>query len=151
MNRLESLESASLANLKHVFPGKPANKDLKTVEPFVYPNPYYANAAWEGASTLEEDRKLIFANLPKRSEVRIYTLAGDLVDVFEHDAATYSGTDTHWFETYSESEKTVFSGGEHAWDLLSADQQLIARGLYLFVVRDLESGKTYKGKFVIVK
>ena len=150
VNNLESLESASLANLSHVFAGKPANNKFTNGEPFAYPNPYYAQAAWEGISTFEEDRKLIFANLPKHAEVRIYTVAGDLVDAFEHQS-DYNGSDARWFETYSNSEKAVFSGGEHAWDLLSKDSQAIARGLYLFVVKDLEAGKVFRGKFVVIK
>ncbi|MEZ4828947.1 MAG: hypothetical protein R3C61_22075 [Bacteroidia bacterium] len=150
VNNLESLESAPLANLKRVFAGKPGNTGFANGEPFVYPNPYYARADWEGASTFEEDRKIIFANLPKNAEVRIYTLAGDLVDVFEH-SESYNGSDTRWHSTYSDPENAVFSGGEHAWDLLSQDNQIIARGLYLFVVRDLDSGKIMRGKFVVIK
>ena len=150
VNNLESLESAVLANLKRVFAGKPANDGFQNGDPYVYPNPYYSRADWEGASNFEEDRKVIFANLPKQSEVRIYTLAGDLVDVFEHNEE-YNGSDTRWHSTYSDSENAVFPGGEHAWDLLSQDNQIIARGLYLFVVRDLISGDLKRGKFVIIK
>lgn len=150
VNNLESLESSPLANLKFVFPGKEGNSGFENGDPFVYPNPYYANASWEGASTLEEDRKIIFANLPSNSEVRIYTVAGDFVDSFEHNE-TYSGDDIRWFNTYSDPENTAFSGGEHAWDLLSKDTQIIARGIYLFSVKDLDSGKIKKGKFVIIK
>ena len=150
VNNLESLESAVLANLKQVFAGKPVNNDFVNGDPFVYPNPYYSRAEWEGASNFEEDRKIFFANLPEQAEIRIYTLAGDLVDVFEHNQA-YNGSDTRWHETYSDPENTEFSGGEHAWDLLSQDNQIISRGLYLFVVRDLISGKLKRGKFVVIK
>lgn len=150
VNNLESLESAPLANMRRVFAGKPANNNFDNGDPFVYPNPYYAGASWEGASSFEEDRKLMFANLPTRAEVRIYTLSGDLVDFFEHDE-NYDGGDSRWYDTYSNTEQNVFSGGEHAWDLLSADNQIIARGLYLFVVRDLDSGKNFRGKFVVIK
>ncbi len=150
VNNLPPLESAPLANLQRVFAGKPANNGFANGEPFVYPNPYYARADWEGASTLEEDRKLYFANLPRRCEIRVYTLAGDLVDVIQHDE-TYNGSDTRWFQTYSNPNETVFSGGEHAWDLLSADTQIIARGIYLFVVIDEETGEKKRGKFVVIK
>ena len=150
VNRLESLESAPLANLKRVFAGKPANDGFASGDPFVYPNPYYARADWEGVSTFEEDRKVIFANLPRQCQIRIYTVAGDLVDVIDHEQ-DYNGGDTRWFDTYSDTEETVFSGGEHAWDLLSADNQIIARGLYLFVVIDEETGQKKQGKFVVIK
>lgn len=150
VNNLESLESSSLANLKRVFPGQTGNVGFQNGDPYVYPNPYYAGAAWEGASTFEEDRKIMFANLPPNCEVRIYTAAGDRVDMFEHNEE-YTGEDIRWFDTYSDTEKTQFSGGEHAWDLLSSDNQIIARGIYLFSVKDLDSGKNFKGKFVVIK
>lgn len=151
VNRLESLESAPLNNLRRVFAGKPANASFENGEPFVYPNPYYAGAAWEGQSIFQEDKKLYFANLPARCEVRVYTLSGDIVDIFTHEAAAYQGQGSRWFSTYSNPAETVFSGGEHAWDLLSRDNQILARGLYLFVITDLDSGIQKSGKFVIIK
>lgn len=151
VNNLESLESSPLANLKRVFAGKPGNDGFMNGDPFVYPNPYYAGASWEGASTFEEDRKVMFANLPENCEVRIYTTAGDLVNQFTHSQEAYNGGDIRWFNTYSDTSNTVFSGGEHAWDLLSKDTQIIARGLYLFSIKDLSSGKIFKGKFVVIK
>lgn len=151
VNNVPPLESSPLRSLQRVFAGKPANDGFVNGDPFVYPNPYYAAADWEGNSRFEKDRKLIFANLPANCQVRIYTLAGDLVDSFEHDASTYSGSDISWFDTYSDPEKTTFSGGEHAWDLLSSNTQIIARGLYLFVVEEKESGDKFRGKFVIIK
>jgi hypothetical protein len=150
VNNLESLESSNLSSMLRAFPGKPGNDGFENGDPFVYPNPYYAGASWEGSSTFEEDRKIMFANLPGKSEVRIYTVAGDLVDQFIHDQA-YNGDDIRWFGTYSDTAATRFSGGEHAWDLLSKDSQIIARGIYLFSVKDLSSGKIFKGKFVVIK
>ncbi len=150
INNLESLESAPLSNLKRVFPGMKPNNGFANGNPFVYPNPYYARAEWEGKSVLEEDRKLVFANLPARCEISIYTAAGDLIDRFQH-SPDYKGEDIRWFKTFSDPESTVFSGGEHGWDLLSANQQLIARGIYVFAVKDLESGQIFKGNFIILK
>lgn len=150
VNNLASLESSPLASMERIFPGTPGNNGFENGDPFVYPNPYYAGASWEGSSTLEEDRKVMFANLPDECEVRIYTVAGDLVDEFVHNK-DYSGGDIRWFDTYSDTTNTKFSGGEHAWDLLSRDNQIIARGIYLFSIKDLSSGKIFKGKFVVIK
>ena len=49
-----------------------------------------------------------------------------------------------------------FSGGEHAWDLITRDDQAIASGLYLFTVKNLDNeslsyGKIKEGKFLIIK
>jgi hypothetical protein len=150
VNNLQSLESSTLPTLKRVFPGMPVNNDFKNGDPFVYPNPYYASAAWEGISTNPEDKKVIFANLPARCNIRIYTASGDLVDDITHNQE-YNGSDIKWYQTYSNANQTRFSGGEHAWDMLSKDNQIIARGLYLFSVKDLSSGEIFKGKFVIIK
>lgn len=150
---LEPLESSLLANNFRVFPGKKANEDIEANKPFVYPNPYYFGASWEGKSNFQEQsRKLTFANLPKRCEIRIFTPAGDLIDEIYHDEA-YNGSDIRWYETFGaeDENKNIFSGGEHSWDLLSNYTQIISRGLYLFVVKDLDTGKTQQGKFTIIK
>jgi hypothetical protein len=149
-NGIESLESSPIANVKRVFPGKPANESLEENEPFVYPNPYYAGAAWEGSSTFAEDKKMTFSNLPANCVVRIFSQSGDLIDQFTHDQ-NYNGSDIKWFSTYADPKNNEFSGGEHSWDLLSKSQQIIARGLYLFSVEDLKNGKIYQGTFAVIK
>ncbi|MCB9246786.1 MAG: hypothetical protein H6606_10200 [Flavobacteriales bacterium] len=152
-SNLESLESSLLANNFRAFAGKPVNANLKTNEPFAYPNPYYYGAAWEGTSNFQEQsRKIYFANLPQHCKIRIFTQAGDLIDEIHHDAE-YNGTDIRWYQTFGSEnpERNVHSGGEHGWDLLSTNSQIIARGLYIFTVEDLESGSRYQGKFVIIK
>lgn len=148
VNKLPSLESAKV--LKRVIPGTEPNSDSDT-EIGVYPNPYYVRAYWEGTGG-ERNRKLIFYNLPARCEIRIYTLAGDIVATIDHDAATYDGSDIEWFRKFETiREKIQFSGGEHAWDLITRYDQTIATGLYLFSVKDLNSGNIKVGKFLIIK
>lgn len=144
---LESLESTKLQNLSVVSPGTPARQKGQKVEIGVYPNPYRGNALWDGG--YERERKLYFYNLPVDCEVRIYTLAGDLVDKFTHNSG-YSGNDIQWFENYS-LQNTIFAGGEHAWDLVSRNDQAIATGLYIFTVKDNKTDKVYHGKFLVIK
>jgi hypothetical protein len=93
---------------------------------------------------------LYFINLPARSEIRIYSLAGDVIDTFDHDAATYSGMDMRWFQNFADGTQQ-FSGGMHAWDLISQHDQAIATGLYLYTVKDKDSGEIKHGKFLVVK
>ncbi|MCB9261028.1 MAG: hypothetical protein H6607_01465 [Flavobacteriales bacterium] len=152
-SNLESLESSLLSNNYRAFAGKPANANLKTNLPFVYPNPYYSGAAWEGKSNFQEQsRKLYFANLPAHCSIRIFTVAGDFIDEIEHNQE-YNGNDIRWFSTFGaeDADKNVFSGGEHAWDLLSGESQIIARGIYIFTVKDNETGEMFQGKFAIIK
>jgi hypothetical protein len=144
---LSSLESSYLGNTVRVFPGAlPAEDDGPSVT--VYPNPYVVGAYWDGG--LERERKLYFRHLPPRCTVRIYTLAGDLVDSFNHVAETYDGSDTPWFDEYSRST-AQFAGGEHAWDLITTSDQAIATGLYLYAVENLENGDVQRGRFLVIK
>ena len=151
---LGSLESSLLGNHFRVFPGTQGQEGM---QPFVYPDPYYMGASWEGASTFEEDRKLVFANLPLNCMIRVYTPSGDLIDVIEHHGnnegqnAGNTGEDIRWYDTYSDTENTVIAGGEHAWDILTRNQQILARGLYVFSVEDLDTGNISKGTFTIIK
>jgi hypothetical protein len=134
--------------LARVVPGTTPNDGKKKVG--VYPNPYYVKAVWDAAG--ERARKIYFYNLPSRCEVRVYTLAGDIVEEFSHDAATYDGRDIQWFQQFGGSDVPIqFSGGEHAWDLITKFDQAIATGLYLFSVKDSETGDTQIGKFLIIK
>ena len=146
-NQLPSLESAKV--IVRVIPGTPPTSD-KSVAIGVYPNPYYAGAAWDGSG--ERDRKIYFYNLPANAEIKIYTLSGDLVADIIHDATTYNGSDIKWFQNFSGLGVTPqFAGGEHAWDLISKYDQAIATGLYLFTVKDLATGTIKRGKFVVIK
>ncbi len=142
---LPSFESSRTANATRIFPGTPASAESGRVG--VYPNPYRVNAAWDGSTA--RTRRLNFYNLPSRAEVRIYTLAGEIVDEFRHEAATYAG-DIRWYDNFS-GENRILPGGEHSWDLLSAGGLGVSGGLYLYTVKDLDSGDTQTGKFVVIK
>ncbi len=144
---VSSLESAKV--IERVVTGTPPTS-IASTEIGVYPNPYYANAAWDQLG--ERSRKIYFTNLPARSEIKVYTLTGDLVAELQHDAATYDGTGIKWFNDFSGiGYPAQFAGGEHAWDLITKYDQAIASGLYLFTVKDLSNGNVKKGKFVIIK
>lgn len=146
-NNLASLESSPLANLRKVLPGTPPTSD-KDIDIGVYPNPYYGNAYWDGSS--ERLRKIYFYNLPEECEIVIYTLSGDVVRTLYHDRQS-NGSDLRWFETFSRDATQQMSGGEHAWDLVSGDDQAIATGLYLFSVKDMKTSNIKTGKFLIIK
>ena len=146
-NNLGTLESSLLANAVRIIPGSSTYED-ETTPIGVYPNPYYGNALWDGQQ--ERQRKLYFFNLPARCEITIYTVAGDVVDKFNHDSKTYNGSDIEWFNTYGDGTQKM-SGGEHAWDLITSHDQAIATGLYLFTVKNLNTGYVKKGKFLVIK
>ncbi len=144
---LISLESSRLQTLNRVIPGTQPLQ-LRSEPVGVYPNPYYTRAYWDGSQ--ERDRKLYFFNLPAHAEIRIYTLAGDVVDVLQHDASTYNANDIQWFQKYSDGTQQM-AGGEHAWDLITKKDQAIASGLYLFTVKNKDTGDIQRGKFLVIK
>lgn len=150
-DRTPALETSLNANAVRVFPGTDVNNDFASGSSEqsvgVYPNPYRVNAAWDGGTALS--RKLHFFNLPGRAQIRVYTLAGEIVAELDHDSDTYQG-DTRWFRELS-GDNRVMSGGEHAWDLLSEANQNLSTGLYLFTVQDKESGVVQRGRFAIIK
>ena len=77
--------------------------------------------------------KVEFRNLPAcNSTVRIFTLAGDIVEVLYHD-----GTDGR---------------GTLRWDLVSRNGQDVTSGVYLFAVEpDSDSFNRTIGKFVVIR
>jgi hypothetical protein len=147
VNGLDILESSPLANFERILPGT-LPTDNPDVQIGVYPNPYYGNALWDGGS--ERLRKIYFFNLPSDCEITIYTLAGDIVKRIQHTSQSNS-SELRWFETYASDGKQKFAGGEHAWDLLTDNEQAIATGLYLFTVKNNNNGEIKTGKFLIVK
>ncbi|MBK8947103.1 MAG: hypothetical protein IPM32_17795 [Ignavibacteriae bacterium] len=146
-NNLESLESGPLANMQKVIPGTPSTED-ENLEIGVYPNPYYGEAYWDGNS--ERLRKIYFFNLPQECEIIVYTLSGDIVKKIYHNQQS-NGSDLRWFETFSKDGKQQMSGGEHAWDLITENDQAIATGLYLFTVKNEKNGNIKRGKFLVIK
>ena len=150
INNLESLESNNLINYQRVIPGTQVQSNAKVG---VFPNPYRSAALWDGRGTdgpKERLRKLYFYNLPDRCSITIYTVAGEIVDRVEHDAATYDGSDIAWYQNYASGD-VVFPGGMHGWDVVSEADQAIATGLYLYAVENKATGDIQKGKFIIIK
>ena len=101
-----------------------ASSDLNNIK--VVPNPYFVQYSPlvernEGLSVLE------FQNVPDRCTIRIYTLAGDLVETLENVDGT----------------------GTVRWDLLSTGRQQVASGMYIY---HLESPYgEHMGRFAVIK
>jgi len=100
---------------------------------YVVPNPYVATTVFEPrnpiARTERGERRLYFANVPRQCTIRIYTLAGELVDSIEHNSA--------------------LDDGKAFWDLRTKDNMNLAYGLYLFHVDSPEG--SFIGKFAVIK
>jgi hypothetical protein len=95
----------------------------------VVPNPFIVR---HELMANKENPSLMFTNVPSKCKISIYTLAGDLVDIVNHET---SGTST---------------SGTALWDLRNSNFQRVASGIYLFVVDDL-NGEKRVGKFAVVR
>lgn len=139
------LKSSPLNNGRSIIPVQLQNSD----DVVVVPNPYrgnvdYENMGWENPDGshewTEEDRKIVFMNLPVRCVIRIYTLAGDLVKTITHNG--------------NAAENMLWNYGEYAayWNLINDNHQAVMSGIYLFSVQDVDKKKDdFVGKFVIIK
>ncbi|HSG29856.1 MAG TPA: hypothetical protein VLA34_15345, partial [Candidatus Krumholzibacterium sp.] len=106
-------------------------------EVYVVPNPARGSSMspWQLEPNMDDPTgiKVEFRNLPQtRTTVRIFTIAGDLVEVLYHDGSDGNGT--------------------LIWDLVSRNGQNVTSGVYLFTV-DPEGGgfKRSVGKFVVIR
>ena len=100
---------------------------------YVVPNPYVATTVFEprnpASRTQRGMRRLYFANVPKQCTIRIYTLAGELVETLYHDS--------------------TLDDGKVFWDMRTKDNMNLAYGLYIFHVDSPEG--SYIGKFAVIK
>ncbi len=108
-----------------------ARQQLRDI--YVVPNPYVATNVFEPRNPISRtergERRLYFANVPKDCTIRIYTLAGELVDTIEHHS--------------------TLDDGKAFWDLRTRDEMNLAYGLYLFHVDSPEG--SFIGKFAVIK
>jgi hypothetical protein len=149
--QVSSLESGIGQNKFQAVPA-PAPGELRRGVT-VFPNPYRVEAAWDHG-TLVRDHFLWFANLPRLAELKIFTLSGDLLYETRFDGSSYHGQSARGLydpKQDIDTEPPSLSGGTFAWNLITRQGQAIASGLYLFTVEDLESGRTERGKFLVIK
>lgn len=139
VSNFPSQESSIFVNSKAVIPGPEPPPKVGQVK--VVPNPYRGDIAyhtfdppWEkvpgGRNWMEQDRRIQFIYLPEKCEIKIYSLAGDLVETIVHNNA---------------------ERGTESWNLTSSVGQAVASGIYLFTVKDLNNNDIQTGKFVIIK
>ncbi len=100
----------------------------------VVPNPYVATNVIEPMNPLDRSsrgyRRVYFDHLPQKCTIRVFTLAGELVQTIEHDSA--------------------IDDGKEFWDLLTRDNMEVAYGLYFFHVDAPGIGET-TGKFAVIR
>lgn len=121
-----------LSSTEKVYPAPQARNRASGV--YVVPNPYNERSQFQ-----EGGRRVVFANLPTRCTIRIYTAAADYVTTLVHGPGQAGST----------------SPTSRQWDLRSEAGVGIAAGIYLFYVDGTddavpESFQQY-GKFIIAR
>ncbi|MBN2789313.1 MAG: hypothetical protein JXR69_03915 [Candidatus Delongbacteria bacterium] len=139
-----ALKSSPAINGISIIPTKISGRK----EVIVVPNPYrddadYENLGWENFDGqdywVEQDRKIVFMNLPLNCVIKIYTLAGDLVKTIGHNGN--ARINAQW----------MFGENGAYWNLINDNNQAVVSGIYLFSVQDVDSDYEFVGKFVIIK
>jgi hypothetical protein len=149
--QVSSLESGISQNKFLAVPNARAGESARGVT--VYPNPYRVEALWDQGRQVR-DHYLWFANLPERCVLRIYTLSGDRVFETRFDGSSYAGAGARGLYDPQRDLDTgapALSGASFAWNLITAEGQAVASGLYLYSVEDLAGGGVSRGRFLIVK
>jgi hypothetical protein len=128
---LPEFQSGFNENARLIYPGPAAPGSAAEGRVGVAPNPYRAGSYFDNAGAgAELGRRIWFTNLPPRATIKIFTVAGDLVRTLEHDDPIE---------------------GKLAWDVLSEYGRAIASGLYVYTVKNQDSGEVQRGKLVIIK
>ena len=131
--RTEFMESPFRATFSGIVrPRIEAGGQFRDGKVWVVPNPYRENAPWEREPVPGDafTRHVDFFGLPRaRSRIRIYTLAGDLVETLDHDGSQ--------------------GDGQAPWNLISRNGQDVESGVYLFTVE--WPGGHQVGRFVLIR
>ncbi len=107
-----------------------AKKNLDKIT--VVPNPYIVTNMMEPRirEGYNQQRRLLFNNLPAKCTIRVYTISGNLVKTIEVN--------------------NEYSNGSYHWDMLNNDGKEIGFGIYLYHV-DAPGVGEHIGKFAIIK
>lgn len=106
---------------------RPAGETMDEIT--IAPNPYIASAGGRLAlgANIGEDR-IAFYDIPGRCQITIYTELGEKIATINHDDGS----------------------GDNYWGLRTDAQQRVVSGLYLAVIKNLETGEKSIKKFVVI-
>ncbi len=157
MDHLRVIENGVLVGYAEGLSGDPSSGFVYTVpqsasqptwdydpdQVYVVPNPASAEtmAPWALEANNDDPTglKVEFRHLPAAvCTIRIYSLAGDLVNTINHDRMEDLGNGDY------------ASTGTSTWDLVSRNGQDVASGVYIFSV-EAEGFDTKVGKFVVIR
>ena len=96
---------------------------------YVVPNPLFVTSGLSGTDSGGDiSDRIQFMGLTSRCTIRIFSYTGQLVQTIEHERESYGDP----------------------WYQLTINNQIIASGVYYFVVEDHITGERANGKFVVI-
>jgi hypothetical protein len=119
-----------------------AAQGVKADQVYVVPNPYKGHAQWDLSPNAADPTgtHVDFFNMPAGQwTLRIYTLAGDLVQVLRNTDLMVNGR----------PQQETATDGQASWNLISRNGQDVVSGIYLFSVQS-DLG-TSQGRFVLIR
>lgn len=122
-------ESSRMTFIKSHSPTVSANDKLGKV--YAVPNPFYVKSGFTGTSA-SEDYKITFYGLTKNSTIRIFSVAGQLIQTIHHNTDSTSNLGSPFYQ-------------------VTVNNQRFAAGVYFFVVTDEDTGDVSKGKFIVIR
>lgn len=118
---------SGMTNLTRHKTQAPAAEALGKV--YVVPNPLIVTSGLSGTDAGGEiTDRIQFMGLPSRATIRIFSYTGQLIQTIEHVGDSFG----------------------HTWYQLSFNNQVVASGVYYFVVEDHATGETANGKFAVI-
>ncbi|MBU8922694.1 MAG: hypothetical protein KOO63_12820 [Bacteroidales bacterium] len=108
------------------------NSDEEMMNVYAVPNPYRTGTSAQTSPSYHnyEDNSIRFFNVPENSEIKVFTVAGDLV----------------WESNYS----TDGIGGLMSWDVKNKEGKEVGSGVYIFRCESVTGGSVY-GRIVIIR
>lgn len=123
---------------------KSLKKNLKNIR--VVPNPYFGRSSYQQSLY---DKTIKFTNLPDVCTIRIFTVAGDLVDVINHNASSDNDrVSTNPLDLTFEPNAGYTS--TERWSLQNTGNKYIASGMYVALIEAPGIGKTTV-KFAVIQ
>lgn len=117
-------------NTMPIYPPYHSQEDISKIR--IVPNPYNINDPRVARMEWNDNRGLMFVNLPSEINITIFTENGDKVITLKHNTPA-----------------TVMDGSYY-WDMLTRNQQVISSGIYIAVF-ETPDGQSSIQKFVVIR
>ncbi len=104
---------------------RPPGQSLSEVR--IVPNPYHLGA--DPAVRLDVQDRMAFYEIPGESRIEIYSELGELIRSIDH----------------------LDGSGDEFWDMTTSSRQVVASGIYIAVITDLETNEQAIQKFIVIR